>query len=67
MNQMFPSSYILNFLIVLNLNEILFSITTMDFVEVRVITGGFKNTNSDIVLVLRTATILIRSGLVDIG
>jgi hypothetical protein len=28
----------------------------MDFVEVRVITGGFKNTNSDIVLVLRTAT-----------
>jgi hypothetical protein len=67
MNQMFPSSYILNFLMVLNLNEILFSITTMDFVEVRVITGGFKNTNSDIVLVLRTATILIRSGLVDIG
>lgn len=39
----------------------------MDFVEVRVITGGFKNTNSDIVLVLRTATILIRSGLVDTG
>lgn len=37
----------------------------MDFVEVRVITGGFKNTNSDIVLVLRT--ILISSGLVDIG
>lgn len=37
----------------------------MDFVEVRVITGGFKNTNSDIVMVLRT--ILIRSGLVDIG
>jgi hypothetical protein len=36
----------------------------MDFVEVRVITGGFKNTNSDIVLVLRTATILIRSGLI---
>jgi hypothetical protein len=67
MNQMFPSSYILNFLMVLNLNEILISITTMDFVEVRVITGGFKNTNSDIVLVLRTATILIRSGLVDIG
>jgi hypothetical protein len=30
-----------------------------------VITGGFKNTNSDIVLVLRM--ILIRSGLVDIG
>lgn len=39
----------------------------MDFVEVRVITGGFKNTNSDIVLVLHTALILIRSGLIDIG